>query len=51
MVRGVKENVDELVKILETFSQASGMKINWEKSCAYWFDKHTHKPEWLLGYN
>ena len=51
MVRGTKEDVDELVKILETFSQASGILINWEKSCAYWFDKHTHKPEWLLGYN
>jgi hypothetical protein len=51
MVRGTKEDVDELVRILETFSQASGMEINWEKSCAYWFDKYTHKPEWLLGYN
>jgi hypothetical protein len=27
MVRGVKEDVDELVKILETFSQTSGMEI------------------------
>ena len=27
------------------------MEINWEKSCAYWFDKFTHKPEWLNGYN
>lgn len=26
------------------------MKINWEKSCAYWFDKYTHKPKWLIGY-
>jgi hypothetical protein len=45
MVRGAKEDVNELVKILETFSQASGMEINWKKSCTYWFDKHTHKPE------
>ena len=45
MVRSIKEDVDEFVKILETFSQVSGMKINWEKSCAYWFDKHMHKPE------
>jgi hypothetical protein len=45
MVKGAKEDVDELVGILKTFSQASGMEINWEKSCAYWFDKHTHKPE------
>ena len=45
MVRGTKEDVDKLVRILETFSQTSGMEINWEKSCAYWFDKHMHKPE------
>lgn len=51
MVRGTKEDVDELVRILETFNQASNMEINWEKSCTYWFDKYTHKPEWLLRYN
>jgi hypothetical protein len=51
MVRGAKDDVDELVKILETFSQASGMEINWEKSCDYWFNKHTHKSDWLRGYN
>ena len=27
------------------------MEINWDKSCAYWFDKYTHRPEWLAGYN
>ena len=27
------------------------MEINWDKSCAYWYDKCTHKPEWLAGYN
>ena len=51
MVRGEKMYVDELVRILKVFSAASGMEINWEKSSAYWFDKHTHKPEWLNGYN
>ena len=35
MVRGAKEDVDELVKIFETFSQASRIKINWKKSCVY----------------
>ena len=45
MVRGTKENVDELIRLLKTFSKASGMKINWEKSCAYRFDKYTHKLE------
>ena len=43
MVRGDKRYVDELVRILKVFSEASGMEINWEKSCAYWFDKYTHK--------
>ena len=47
MVKGEKKNVDELVRLLKTFSEASRMEINWEKSCAYWFDKYTHKPEWL----
>ena len=51
MVRGTKEDVDEFVKILETFSEASGMEINWEKSSAYWFDRHIPKSEWLLSYN
>jgi hypothetical protein len=27
------------------------MEINWDKSCTYWYDKYTHKPEWLAGYN
>ena len=51
MVRGDKRYVDELVRILEVFNEAPGMEINWEKSCAYWFDKCTHKPDWLAGYN
>ena len=42
MVRGEKRDIDELVKLLKTFSEASGMEINWDKSCAYWFDKYTH---------
>jgi hypothetical protein len=48
MVRGTKEDVDELVRI---FSQTSGMEINWDKSYAYLFDKYMHKSEWLLRYN
>ena len=51
MIRGEKKFVDELVRLLRLFSDASGMKINWEKTCAYWFDKFTHKPVWLAGYN
>ena len=45
IVRGDKRYVDELVCLLKVFSEASGMEINWEKSCAYWFDKYTHKTE------
>ena len=41
--------MDGLVRLLEVFNEALGMKINWEKSCAYWFDKDTHKLEWLVG--
>ena len=51
VVRGEKRYVDELVRILKVFSEASGMEINWDKSCAYWFDKFIHRPEWLVGYN
>ena len=47
MVRGDKICVDELVRILKFFSKTIGMKIKLEKSCAYWFDKYIHKPEWL----
>ena len=51
MVRGEKKDVDELVRLLTIFSKASGMEINWDKSSAYWFDKFTHKPVWLQGYD
>ena len=43
--------MDEFVQLLGFFSKASGMEINWEKICAYWFDKYTHKPDWLTGFN
>ena len=35
MVKCTKEYVDELVKILDTFSEASEMEINWKNSSAY----------------
>ena len=47
MVRGEKKYVDEPVHLIRVFSTASGMEINWKKSCAYWFNKFTHKPQWL----
>ena len=43
--------MDKLVHILKVFSVASRIEINWEKSCAYWFNKFTHKLEWMNGYN
>ena len=51
MIRGEKTYIDKLVRLLQIFTEASGMEINWEKSSAYWFDKFTHKPEWLADYN
>jgi hypothetical protein len=51
MIRREKKYVDELVRLLKVFSETSGMEINWEKSSAYWFDKFTHKPVWLNGYD
>ena len=50
MVSGEKRYIDEMVKILQVFSAASGMEINWEKSSAYWFDRFTHKLAWLNEY-
>ena len=43
--------MDELIRLLKSFNEASDTEINWEKSCEYWFDQYTHKPEWLNGYN
>ena len=51
MIRGYKWYVDELVRLLKVFSVTSIMEINSEKSCTYWFDKYTHRPEWLAWYN
>ena len=51
IVRGTKKFVDELDRLLGLFSKASGIKINWENTCAYWFDKYIHKPDWLAGFN
>ena len=50
MVRGKKIYIDEMVEILQVFSAASMMKINWEKSSAYWFVVYIHKPEWISVY-
>lgn len=51
MVRVDKHCVDELVKIFKMFRKTYGMEINWDKSCAYWFDKYTRKSGWLTWYN
>lgn len=46
-----KNDVEEHVRLFIIFSKTSGMKINWDKSCNYWFDQFTHKPVWLQGYD
>ena len=43
--------MDELVRLLKVFSVAFGMEINWKKLCTYWFNKYTHKSQWLNEYN
>lgn len=45
MIKGNKSDVDELVRLFKPFNATSRMEINWNKSCTYWFDKYTHKPE------
>lgn len=47
MVSGDKKDVDELVRLLNLFSKASSMEIDWDKSCAHSFDMCTHKLEWV----
>ena len=39
--------MDELVDLLKVFNAMLGMEINWDKSCVHWFNKYTHKLEWL----
>lgn len=51
MVRGDKQDLDELVRLLKLFNEALVLDINLEKLCAYWFDKYTHTFKWLVGYN
>ena len=46
MDRDNKQYIDKLIRILEFFSKALGMKISLNKSCTYEFDKYTHN---LLG--
>lgn len=45
MVGGDKYYVNEFVHLLKVFNITFSMEINWEKLCAYWFDKYTHKLE------
>lgn len=47
---GDKIYIDELVRALKVFNEASSREINWENLCAYWFDKFTHKVLWLANH-
>jgi hypothetical protein len=42
MVKDDKKDVDELCRVLRILGEASGMEIDWDKSCAHSFDKYTH---------
>lgn len=35
LIKGEKPFIDEIVRLLGIFSKASGMEINWHKSCTY----------------
>lgn len=43
--------MDEHIRLLTTFSITSGMEINWDKYCAYRFDKFIHRHVWLQDYD
>lgn len=47
MVRGEKRDVDELVRLLKVFSEASGMEINWENHVhTGLINSHTNLSGW-----
>jgi hypothetical protein len=51
-LRGEEESVRNLIYLLETFCAASGLVLNWRKSCGYWKSHLTwFRPQWtdLLG--
>lgn len=45
-----KESAKNMVDILNIFSLASSLKINWGKSTPYWQSSLSNKPTWLDNY-
>jgi hypothetical protein len=43
---GTKENLSNLIALLDLFHLASGLCINWDKNVAYWL-AHIPPPPWL----
>jgi hypothetical protein len=50
-LRGEEATVVHTVSILDTFTQATGLLINQEKSCAYWWSRrHRPRPHWTYPF-
>jgi hypothetical protein len=45
-LKGTKDNMDKVKKVLDTFYLASGAHINWCKSCAIWAAKMGKDWNW-----
>ena len=50
IVRADQDSVSTLVSILQSFSLASGLLINWAKSGAYWEGRNRLRPAWAQNY-
>ena len=49
-VRAEQASVSNLVSILQSFTLASGLHINWEKSGAYWVGRAGPPPAWANAF-
>jgi hypothetical protein len=50
MLEGREDSLRNLVQLLHTYAQASGLHINWDKSLAYWFAPIS-APPWLASFD
>ena len=50
-VRAKHASVFNLVSILQSFTLASGLLINWEKSGAYWAGSTRPPPDWANAFS
>jgi hypothetical protein len=50
-LRGEEQIVIRMVSTLDTFSAASGLLLNWTKSCAYWWSTNQNqRPLWTARF-